>query len=359
MPEFSPTPGHATPAPGIIESPNPAYAFAQVTMDYGQSQLFDLPRKATEVSLNMTQAANAAALSTQGYNQRQKMDLDYQATIVSLNIAQAAATQKFITLQTKIVRDATAVAQSSAATATHSAYLVNVTQTAQAQAILDARVLQTAQAVAALAAYPLTATPFAMTQAALLMQQYDREQQAFVDQVVAPLIPVLATLVLLLFILGIVFLAYRRFMPMPWPRRLLTARENVNPSPLTMIDGVIADHDPWLHRIIPSELTPANLHRLSSENTVHVEIVNANEPPVAHWIAELEHQLATEGGLIALGTNRYLPAAQNVAQAIPGILAEQGLDPLISRFVLTETERGDAWLFVVMDDSIYECGSSW
>jgi hypothetical protein len=55
-----------------------------------------------------------------------------------------------------------------------------------------------------------------------------------------------------------------------------------------------------------------------------------------------------------LSTNRYLPAAENVAQAFPGILTEQGLDPLISRLVLTETERGDAWLFVVMDDSISE-----
>ena len=53
-------------------------------------------------------------------------------------------------------------------------------------------------------------------------------------------------------------------------------------------------------------------------------------------------------------TTRYLPAAQYVAQAIPGILAEQGLDPLISRFVLTETEQGDAWLFVVLDDSVSE-----
>jgi hypothetical protein len=55
-----------------------------------------------------------------------------------------------------------------------------------------------------------------------------------------------------------------------------------------------------------------------------------------------------------LSANRYLPAAQIVAEAIPGILAEQGLDPLISRFVLTESERGDAWLFVVMDDSVFE-----
>ena len=55
-----------------------------------------------------------------------------------------------------------------------------------------------------------------------------------------------------------------------------------------------------------------------------------------------------------MSANRYLPAAQNIANAIPGILAEQGLNPLISRFVLTETEQGDAWLFVVMDDSVLE-----
>jgi hypothetical protein len=55
-----------------------------------------------------------------------------------------------------------------------------------------------------------------------------------------------------------------------------------------------------------------------------------------------------------LSANRYLPAAKTIAQAIPGILVEQGLDPLISRFVLTESGRGDAWLFVVLDDSVLE-----
>lgn len=55
-----------------------------------------------------------------------------------------------------------------------------------------------------------------------------------------------------------------------------------------------------------------------------------------------------------MSANHYLPSAQEIAQAIPGILTEQGLDPLISRFVLTESERGDAWLFVVMDDSVSE-----
>ncbi len=56
-----------------------------------------------------------------------------------------------------------------------------------------------------------------------------------------------------------------------------------------------------------------------------------------------------------MSATRFIPAAQNAAQAIPCILADQGLDPLrISRFVLTETTRGDAWLFVVMDDSIMD-----
>jgi len=49
---------------------------------------------------------------------------------------------------------------------------------------------------------------------------------------------------------------------------------------------------------------------------------------------------------------RYLPDAQRVAQAFPILFMEQGLDPLISRYVLAESERGNAWLFVVMDDSV-------
>ena len=294
-PEFSPTPGYATPAPGIIGSSDPAYADAQATMDAGQSQLVDLSRKATEASLNISQEANDAALATQEYNQRQQVELDHQATVISLNIAQAAATKEFIRQQTKMVRDDTAAALSSAATATHSAYLVHVTQTAQAQAILDAQASQTAQAVAASTAYPLTATPLAVTQAALLMQEYGREQQSFVDRVVSPLLPIVATTFTLLLLILIIVLARRRFLSIPWPPRLRIARINVNP--LNMIDGVIKEHDLPLHRIIPSELTPATPSGLPGENTVYVEIVNATEPPFAHWIAEVEHQLATKGGL--------------------------------------------------------------
>ena len=50
-----------------------------------------------------------------------------------------------------------------------------------------------------------------------------------------------------------------------------------------------------------------------------------------------------------MNVNRYLPAARYVAQAIPGILAQRGLKPFISRYVLSETQQGNAWLFVVLE----------
>jgi hypothetical protein len=292
--------GPGTLAPGIIGTPNPASAYAQATIDTGRSQLLDLSLQATQVSLNMSQAANAAAQSTLDFNQRQKLALDFQATAISQNIARAAATQQFLTQQTKIARDATAAAQrstqSSAAAAAQSAYRVVGSQTAQAQAVLNAQVLQTDQAVAALTAAPLTATPYAATQAALLMQEYSREQQSFINQIVKPLIPVFAVLDLVLFILGIVLIS-RQFMPMPWPRRMRIGPANVNPAPLTIIDGRFAGHDQWLDRIIPSELRSANLPVLPGESTVFVEMVSPDEPPIVHWIAEVEQQLANEGGL--------------------------------------------------------------
>jgi hypothetical protein len=52
-----------------------------------------------------------------------------------------------------------------------------------------------------------------------------------------------------------------------------------------------------------------------------------------------------------MSAKRYLPAASSVARAIPDILARHGLTPVIQRYVLTETARGAAWLFIVLDVS--------
>ena len=116
-------------------------------------------------------------------------------------MAVAEATQAFVAQQTQIALNATADARIIAGTRTQSANIVIATQTAYAQAVLNAQAQQTVQAEGALTAYPLTATPLAVTQAALLMQQYDQERQSFEDQVVAPLMPVVVILVLLLLIL--------------------------------------------------------------------------------------------------------------------------------------------------------------
>ena len=50
-----------------------------------------------------------------------------------------------------------------------------------------------------------------------------------------------------------------------------------------------------------------------------------------------------------MSATHYLPAARQVAQVIPDLLAQRGLKPFISRLVLTETERGAAWLFMVLE----------
>ncbi len=323
--DHSTTPVQASPQPNQIVSSNSAYTLAQATIDAGQRQLLDLSRKATEVSLNSSQAADASALSTQDANHRQKIELDYQSTLVSLNMAQAAATQRYISQQTKTAKDAAAsaaqaierisstqtsraqaaldslalqTAQAAAAqtayplTATAASQQQNVTETIQAQMILYSQGTQAAQAIKTQTAIPLTETAAAVTQAALLMQKYDREQQSFLKQIVSPMIPILAILDLLLFTAWVIR-ALRRIMPAPWLPRLRIAR-GYNPL---MIDGVIVDADPLLYQNDIPTLLPPTSTLPTDEYPVHVEIMDATEPPVAHWVTEVEHQLTDEGGL--------------------------------------------------------------
>ncbi len=321
-------------APEGIEAPHPDYADAQATIDAGNSQLIDLSRQGSDVDREMAQTQDASSLSNQDANQRKKSELDLQATVISLNMAHAAATQEFIGQQTQIALDAinraqdradaavqatgqvraTQAAQAQAiqdilalqtvqagATlaafpliATHSAQLRNATETVQAQAFLFAQATQISQAQMTRTAYPLTATPLAVTQAALLMQQYNREQQSFTDQVVTPLIPILVIMILIFLTFGIVW-AYRWFVPVTWPRRLQSARVNYHLSPMTVIDGVIVNPAARIKPKIRFKLKPANPSTPSAMDQVHVEIVDAAEPPVADWIAEVEDRMNHEG----------------------------------------------------------------
>jgi hypothetical protein len=312
-------------AQGYITTPQPAYSAAQATLGYGQSQIRDinnqatavaaqfadaaaqatlaygesqmtyLNNQATAVGLDMAQAAAAAAQSTLDFNKRRMMDLSFQSTEVSQNLANAAATQKFIRKQTPISLNATATAQSSAATATYSVYIFNVTQTAQIQAYFDKQTTQDALVLANQRAYALTATPMAAIQASNVRTQDRANQRAFWDDfIVTPLNLVLSTLVILLLVVGCV-LAYRRLMPI-LELRLRTISRGYGGRPLVLLDGIIRDPDSSRRRFIPSGLGHANLSRFARGGTAQVEIIGPFDPSVAGWIAEAEQKLRGQGG---------------------------------------------------------------
>ncbi len=343
-----------TPSPLPNTNPIEAYAAAQATLASGQSQMMELSHRATEVNMNMEQAASAAAQTTLDYNQLQLMQLSIQGTEVSQNMARAAATQQFIAEQTQIVLNATATvqsqaatqqfiieqtqiawnaavtaqsqaatqqviaeqtqvagnatataqshaatqqviaeqaqiawnatatAQSQAATATYSAYIFNVTQTAQAQAILEIQATRAAQANATLTAYSLTATPWAALQADIARTRNEAERRAWWGEfVVTPLAVILLTLVVLLLIVGGV-LAYRRLMPALELRLRTISRTDDNP--LLLVDGRFVD-------------TAPSHPQLLSDETPQVEIVGPSEPSVTNWITEAEEKLRSDGRL--------------------------------------------------------------
>ncbi len=259
---------------------SPAYDAAQATLVAGQNEAIELSRQATLVSLNIEQAAQAAAQITIDYNQRQLMALSIRGTEIGQEMARAAATQQFIAEQTQMAWNATATAQSQAATATYSTYLLNVTQTAQAQALLYIQGTHSAQANATQKAYSLTATPWAAMQADIVRTQNESERRALWEEfVVTPLKVILFTLAALLLIVGGV-MAYRRLMPV-LELRLRTISSN-NDSPLLLVDGTIVD-------------AAASHPQLPSDGTPQVEIIGPSEPSVTNWITAAEEKLRSDG----------------------------------------------------------------
>jgi hypothetical protein len=273
-----------TASPNNQETLQAADAAAQATLAAGQKEARDLAYQATVVSLNMDQAAKAAAQTTLEYNQRQLMELSIRATEISQDMARAAATQQFIAVQTQMAWNATATAQSQAATATYAAYIFNFTQTAQVQAMLDVQASYTAQAYATQTAYSLTATPWAALQADILRTQNESDRRAWWREfVVTPLTVTLLTLVILLLIVGGV-IAYRRLLPALELRLRTITRDNVNPPYL--VEGTMVDASP-------------SQQQLASGGTPQIEIVGPFEPSVTNWITEAEQELRSTGRMQA------------------------------------------------------------
>jgi hypothetical protein len=274
----------------------------------------DLSLRATEISQNMARAAatqqfilkqtqmvsNAAAIvQSQGATataQSQGATATAQsqgATATAQSQGATATAQSQDATATAQSQDATATAQSQDATATDSTYILNVTQTAQVQALLDVQATHTDQANATLAAYALTATPLAAIQADIVRTQNTSERRAWWgDFVATPLKVILLTLVILLLIVGGV-VAYGRLMPV-LELRLRTISRN-NDSPLLLVDGTIVDHEPANQPSTHWVLRQPNLPQFPSYETPQVEIVDPLDPSVALWISETEQKLRTDG----------------------------------------------------------------
>jgi len=316
----TPVPGtpltHPAFTPSPLSSDNQAmeYAAAQATLSSGQSEMTDLSRQATVVSQNMTLAA-----ATQQFIIKQtQMGGDATATVQSQDATAAAQNQGATATSqsqdataiaqnqgataTSQSQDATAIAQNQAATATaqsqdatatDSAYVRNVTETVQAQVVLDVQGTHTAQANATLAAYSLTATPWAAIQADIVRTRNESNRRAWWGEFVAtPLKAILFTLLVLLLIVGGV-LVYRRLMPV-LELRLRTIRR-VNDSPLLLMDGTFVDHEPPHRRLDQRVMHQPNLSQFPSYETLQVEIIDPLDPSIALWIEETEQKLRTDG----------------------------------------------------------------
>jgi len=303
-----------TPAPLSGNIQETEYAAAQATLASGQGQMSEINRQATVVSRNMAQAA-----ATQQFIARQtQMVLNATTTVQSQDATAAAQNQgATATAQsqdatavaqnqdataTSQSQDATAIAQNQAATATaqsqdatatDSAYIRNVTQTVQAQVVLDVQGTHTAQTNATLAAYSLTATPWAAIQADIVQTRNASNRRAWWGEFVAtPLKAILFTLLVLMLIVG-GLMVYRRLMPV-LELRLRTISRN-NDSPLLLVDGIITDHEPPKRPLKHWVLRQPNLPQFPSYETLQVEIIDPLDPSIALWIEETEQKLRTDG----------------------------------------------------------------
>jgi hypothetical protein len=272
--------------PLLVDNQEKAYAAAQATLTAGQNEIGDLSHQATLVSLSMEQAANAAVQVDLDADQRRLMELSIRGTEISQNMVQAAAAQQFIIEQTQIVWNATALAQSQAATATYSSYNLSVTQTAQIQANLDIRATQAA-------AYSLTTTPRAEMQASIARLQDEAEREAqWQAYIVNPIKVILSTLVILLLIAGGV-MAFRRLMPVLELR--LRTIVHINETALLMEDGKIIDITSQSQRLVRQALPLLEQPHILNGQAVQVEIIDSSEAFLTHWITEAEQELRLDG----------------------------------------------------------------
>ncbi len=284
-----------------IQSTQTAQAQGILLAETSQAQAIQSTKTAQEKSNLLAETSQAHAIQSTQTAQAEGIllaETSQAQAIVNAQAIQSTQTAQEVsnliaqTSQAQATENAQALAIQSTQTAQAEGILL--AETSQAQATGNAQVLQTNQAAAAVTSLPVTATAYAATQAAGVVQEYNREQQAFLNRIVNPLIPFLVILLLVLFIL-LILLVYRRYMVLPWSRRPRFEPSDVDPGQPMMDGKVIVDPGSPPQPSSASEWTSDTPIEQPVENEVPVEIADPADPPFVQWIAEAEDKLKDDG----------------------------------------------------------------
>jgi hypothetical protein len=150
-----------------------------------------------------------AAQKTLAAGQAEAQNLANQAAAVALEITQASATEAYFTRQTQVAAEAQTQAAISAQQ-TQASDSMTATQAAiNAQSTQAAHITQTADAILTMTTWPMTATPLAGTQAAVVIEVEKAERRAYWSQFVAPFWAFIGVVMVVLVIAAIGYTFWR------------------------------------------------------------------------------------------------------------------------------------------------------
>ncbi len=189
--------------------------------------------------------AQAAQFYQDVYATQTARAIMFESDLRNVQATAEAATQAAIYQQTQAAIYRTETAQAWQAQATQEAFIMGTTQTAIVQSTLDAQATAHAAMALTSTAWPMTATPLSVTQAAILRMEDEAKRRAKWESYTTPLEtilpPVLLALVVILIIIGLV-LAYKRLMPV-LELRLRTIPRGEHDAPLILFPGLVVDPD--------------------------------------------------------------------------------------------------------------------
>ena len=250
------------------------------------------------------QATIAAANAAQAEADLAQAYLQVTQTAISLAQFSAASTAEYSTRQTEQAISFTATERSVQSTATQEVRWIEATATTQAELTEAARASATASVIQTATAWPLTATPLAATQIAIVAQAQETEMKAYWRQFVIPFWVFIGAVCLSTFIV-LVVLTYRRLIPTVE----LWLRTRHGPDGETLI---LLDKDQGVHILQPGRNFGAAL-----VNRAEGVRVDAISPAGAEWQDRVVGREQAVKLARALPGSRQRSAQRLLAQANP------------------------------------------